>query len=286
MFFLSPILFTFALLCSAIITSFENDNALPVPVTHTARNRLTSFVSDPSYLAQFRSTREALTDPTANYTDGDIESDPTLFNNIAEYEFLQALSSEGIDSSEDILESRSDTKYEDKKLTICDPTIVYLYYKCYDPEKKVKVYYEYKGLGYCPPRLSHRPPSSSLPRGVSSTHGRTFSSQRHRSHVTLDTAVRYTVRNSQKFTGYRYLGEDSTTSCKSTHGQFLQQIVSEFSLKGKKEKYQMVIDRTFQRIRKRYNGFQYVIQSETYEKNGKVFVKFFFNEKHTGEAEL
>lgn len=72
--------------------------------------------------------------------------------------------------------------------------------------------------------------------------------------------------------------------CYSVHGRFLQQVVSEFVLKGKQEKYQKVIEGTFRRIRRRYKGFRYVIQSETYEKNGQVYVKFLFTDEHSEEG--
>lgn len=310
----SRVLFILAILCSALITSLENVNALPVSVTRNAQNTMNSVEKEQSYFAQFRSSRKALTAPLKNYTDYEVARDPTIFRKVTEYEFLQALSAEGIDSSEDIVESHYDTEVEEIKAKKCDAIKTYIYYKCSDPKKLEVKFDEDKGLGYCPSNTSYYPPKTShrrrsyrrrgtpsLPRGASSTtHGRTYSSTSSSSHrrysgaryrrrprvlQKLPSEARYRARNSQTFTGYKFLRVESKSGCKSLHGKHLRQIVSEFALKGKKEKYQKVIDRTFKRLRRRVKILYYVIKSETFEKNGKLYVRFFFNDKHTAQAE-
>lgn len=237
-------------------------------------------------------------EPLDNYEDSDIYKNTTIFNDVTEYEFLEALKAEGIDSSEDIVESNSDTTYENRVRSVCDIITTYFYYKCNDPLKKEEPFPEFKGTGFCPrPRTpsSHRRPSSarrprsSLPRGSSSSNGRTYSSRPRGPHTPLQELPhenRQVSRSTVAFAGYKFIRRHDEKFCKSTNGTFLKQIVSEFVLKGKKEKYQKVIERTFQRIRRRYKGNAFMIQSETFTKNGKVFVRFFFNEDHTKEAEF
>lgn len=266
----STVLLVSAVLFSAIM-SFGNANALPVSAT---RNEI-------------RLSYESAMDPLTNYTDNDVISNPTVFNNVTESEFLQALSLEGIDSSEDVVESHSDAKYEERLIPApCIKNIDYMYYNCSDPEKREESFSEYKGPGYCPLRGMHRGRLSARHRTPLKHHRVNSFHRRGRSN--FQSAVRFQSKeNRLTFIGYKFIRKHTQYMCRKspTYGHFLRQIVSEFVLKGKKQKYQKVINRAFKRIRRRYRGFQYVIQSETYERNGKVYVRFFFNEKHTGEAE-
>lgn len=249
-------------------TTFETVSALPVYATHDDQHGLKFRRNGHSNIEQIKSYRTALMDPLTNYTDDDVIDDPTAFSNVTEYEFLQALSLEGIDSSQDVVESLSNTTYDEREIaTHCIQTIKYMYYNCSDPLKSEQSFKEYKGRGYCPPRWWHR--------GWFSAHRR-MNFRRF--------GFLFKIK-SRSIIGYRFIRKIANDLCKNVHGRFLQQIVAQFALKGKKEIYQKAINRTVQRTRGRYKGSRYVIKSETCEKNGKVYVKFSFDEKHIGEAE-
>lgn len=263
----------------------------------------------PSSLGQIRSSRSAAVDPHQSYTDDDVKNDPMIFNNVAQYELLQALHSEGIDSSENVVESHSKTKYKRwvKIPPTCNATTLYLYYKCTDPNKTEIEFKKYRGLGYCPPRMtqsthiqtyntnhqtySTHSPAYSTYRRAYSTHFGTHYIHRQRyyahrrSHSALPYPDRYTIRRENTLIGYRYIKKHIGGVCAATSGTFLDQVAPEFGLKGKKKIYLKVIILTFLRIRRRYRGFQYVIQFQLYEKNGNIYVRFLFDKKHTREAE-
>lgn len=288
MFSFSPVLLALSVLLS-YIASFGNVNALPI-IEHVA---VPSGV-----MGQFNLSRQSLLESLTNYTDENVTEDPTVFINVTAFEFLEELKLEGLDSSEEVVESHSDSKYEDRLVVPVDcekfTKTTYYYYRCTDPLRREVRFTEYKGIGYCPPRrprtgrTHRRRLSPSSPRA--SNH-RTFALQRrtysprYSNRPAERLRLRYRLRGHGTFIGYRFIRKHTTKLCGATYGRFLQQVVSEFVLKGKKSKYQKLINRTFQRIRRRYRGFGYVIQSETFEKNGRVYVRFFFNEKHTGEAE-
>lgn len=123
------VLFALTVLFS-VITTFENGLALTyVSATQDGRSESSHTTRDRFNLAQIRSSHEAVMDALKSYTDDDITNDPTVFKNVTEYELLQAPSSEGIDSSEYVLEAHSDTKYEEGGIDACNTNTAYLYYK-------------------------------------------------------------------------------------------------------------------------------------------------------------
>lgn len=282
----------------SVVTSFENVDALSVSATQDPRRKPSYTAPDHSHLAQIRSSSQAvLKEPFKKYTDEDVTNNPKLFKNVVEYELLQALNSEGIDWSENVLLFRTDTKYRRLLTYRCLPIPVYLYYRCTDPKRKAIRFKEYRGRGSCSPRRTRKTNSRKYSKNIliHFTHRRTYSTYRqtyssqHRGHSTFQSPVRYMFRMPRTLTGYRYLRAETTEICPGIprYGSYVLQVVSKFVLKGKKARYNTVIDNTFRRIWKRYRGFQYVvsIQSETCEKNGNVHAWFSFNQENTRQAE-
>lgn len=82
---------------------------------------------------------------------------------------------------------------------------------------------------------------------------------------------------------------DKKTGCvdyfnqkRGPEGHFLLQTVAQFELIGKKTKYAMVIEKTFQRIRNQFPGFGY--ERKGYEMSHRTVAKFsFLHKKYTSE---
>lgn len=261
------------LLASAILLaaflSLKNVNSIYVPVAHPSRVGSRYNTQDNSILPQIRSSHAAVTEPLKSYTDDDVTNNPLVFKNVAEYELSEALNSEGIDPSKHVVESHSYTNYGKKVVNSrqCKTFNLYYYKKCTDPHKKQILFKQYKGPGYCPAQRTGRKLRQALltHRLRYYTHSRTYYSHRRayltshrtysphqRSHTTPMSPIRYVRRGHWTFTGWRYVKKEMIEICGPVNGRFLQQVVSDFVLKGKTARYQKLLNRTFKYIRRRY----------------------------------
>lgn len=256
----SRVLFIWTILFSSI-KSLKNVNSLPVSAIHDLGKGLGSTTKDRSTFTKIGSTHSALISSFQNFSDSQLTRNPNIFNNVTEYEFLMALTAEGINYTEHVVKSQFDTKFEETITPICIHRMFYFYVNCSDPDNEEIRFTNWKGIGCC---------ANNIPSHSQNYYNFSSSSMKHKI-----------------FYGYRYIRKEKmVANCYSLHGLLLQQVVAEFVLKGKKAKYEKTISRTFQRIRNRYRGLKYFLKTELVQKNGNIYVRFLLERKHKIEPEL